>query len=156
MLKGIHPLLGPDLLHAIASMGHGDEIVIADGNFPASTLGPPVIRADGLGAVAILEAILHHMPLDQFVDETAWTMQVVGDPEAVPEICNEFSGVIRRLAGDFHLASLERFAFYERAAQAAYIVATTELRIYGNIILKKGVVYPHEIHGQASSTPSAA
>lgn len=146
MLKGIHPLLGPDLLHAIATMGHGDEIVIADGNFPASTLGPPVVRADGLGAVAVLEAILAHMPLDQFVDEAAWYMQIVGDPDTVPEICQEFGGLIKRLSGDFRLASLERYAFYERAANAAYIVATTELRIYGNVILKKGVVYPEEIH----------
>ncbi|EHS50748.1 RbsD or FucU transport [Rhizobium sp. PDO1-076] len=146
MLKGIHPLLGPELLHAIATMGHGDEIVIADGNFPASTIGPPVVRADGLGAVAVLEAILAHMPLDQFVDEAAWYMQIVGDPVTVPEICQEFDDMVKRLSGDFKLTSLERFAFYERAANAAFIVATTELRIYGNIILKKGVVYPEEIH----------
>lgn len=146
MLKGIHPLLGPDLLHAIATMGHGDEIVIADGNFPASTMGPPVIRADGVGAVEILEAILAHMPLDQFVDDAAWRMQVVGDPHAVPEICAEFQAMIIRLAGDFQVESLERFAFYERAQTAAYIVATTELRIYGNVILKKGVAYPEEVH----------
>lgn len=155
MLKGIHPLLGPDLLHAIATMGHGDEIVIADGNFPASTLGPPVIRADGVGAVEVVEAILTHMPLDQFVDEAAWTMQVVGDPSAMPEICREFATTIQRLGGGFNLASLERFAFYERAAEAAYIVATTELRIYGNVILKKGVVYPHEIHGRTAA-PAAS
>lgn len=146
MLKGIHPLLGPELLHAIATMGHGDEIVIADGNFPASTIGPPVVRADGMGAVEILEAILAHMPLDQFTDRAAWHMQVVGDPTTKPEICQEFQATIKRLAGDFELASLERFAFYERAAEAAYIVATTELRIYGNVILKKGVVYPEEVH----------
>lgn len=146
MLKGIHPLLGPDLLHAIATMGHGDEIVIADGNFPASTMGPPVIRADGVGAVEILEAILAHMPLDQFVDQAAWRMQVVGEPEAIPAICAEFQETISRLAGTFELASLERFAFYDRARTAAYVVATTELRIYGNVILKKGVVYPDEVH----------
>ena len=106
MLKGIHPLLGPDLLHAIATMGHGDEIVIADGNFPASTMGPPVIRADGVGAVEILEAILAHMPLDQFVEDAAWRMQVVGDPHAVPEICAEFQAMITKLAGDVQLETL--------------------------------------------------
>ena len=146
MLKGIHPLLGPELLHALATMGHGDEIVIADGNFPAATMGPKVIRADGIGAVDILEAILAHMPLDQFVEQAAWRMQVVGDPDAVPEVCSEFQRMISRLAGPFELASLERFSFYERARQAAFIVATTELRIYGNVILKKGVVYPEEVH----------
>ena len=89
---------------------------------------------------------LAHMPLDQFVEDSAWRMQVVGDPHAVPEICAEFQSMITKLAGDFQLESLERFAFYERAQTAAYIVATTELRIYGNVILKKGVVYPEEVH----------
>ena len=146
MLRGINPLLSPELLSILRAMGHGDEIVIADGNFPAATMGPKVIRADGIGAVDILEAILAHMPLDQFVEQAAWRMQVVGDVDAVPEICGEFQSMISRLAGPFELASLERFAFYERARQAAYIVATTELRIYGNVILKKGVVYPDEVH----------
>ena len=86
MLKGIHPLLGPDLLHAIRTMGHGDDIVIADANFPSSFLGPKVIRADGVDAVSITEAILAHMPLDTFVPEAAWRMEVVGDPDAVEEM----------------------------------------------------------------------
>lgn len=145
MLKGIHPLLGPDLLHTIRSMGHGDDIVIADANFPASFLGPMVIRADGVDAVAMTEAILAHMPLDTFVPETAWRMEVVGDPQAVPEICAEFQGLVHRLAGDFTVHAVERFAFYDMAKKAACIVATTEFRLYGNLILKKGVVHPHEI-----------
>jgi len=145
MLKGIHPLLGPELLHAIRTMGHGDDIVIADANFPSSFLGPKVIRADGVDAVGITEAILAHMPLDTFVPEAAWRMEVVGDPTAVPEVCATFQDLVNRLAGDFTVHSVERFAFYEMAKKAAYIVATTEFRLYGNIILKKGVLHPHEV-----------
>jgi L-fucose mutarotase len=145
MLKGIHPVLNPDLLRAIARMGHGDEIVIADANIPSSTLGPETIRADGVSATDMAEAILTHMPLDTFVPETAWRMEVVGDPRAVPDVCSEFQAIVSTRAGDFTIASLERFAFYERSRKAAYIVATTEFRLYGNLILKKGVVHPHEV-----------
>ncbi|KQV20803.1 ribose ABC transporter [Rhizobium sp. Root1203] len=145
MLKGIHPVLNPDLLRAIARMGHGDEIVIADANFPSSTMGPEMIRADGVSATDMAEAILAHMPLDTFVPETAWRMEVVGDPQAVPDVCSEFQAIVSKRAGDFKIASLERFAFYERSRKAAYIVATTEFRLYGNLILKKGVVHPHEV-----------
>jgi L-fucose mutarotase len=145
MLKGIHPLLGPDLLHALRAMGHGDDIVIADANFPASSLGPKVIRADGVDAIAMTEAILTHMPLDTFAPESAWRMQVVDDPEAVPPVCVEFQDVVTRLAGSFTVHSVERFAFYDMARRAACIVATTEFRLYGNIILRKGVVHPHEV-----------
>ncbi|MBX4909062.1 MULTISPECIES: RbsD/FucU domain-containing protein [Rhizobium] len=145
MLRGIHPLLGPDLLHALKTMGHGDDIVIADANFPAGSMGPPVIRADGVSATAMAEAILTHMPLDTFVPETAWRMEVVGDPQAVPEVCAEFQEIVAQRAGEFSIVPVERFAFYAMARKAAYIVATTEFRLYGNLILKKGVVHPHEV-----------
>ncbi|MGH6760559.1 MAG: RbsD/FucU family protein [Phyllobacterium sp.] len=140
MLRGIHPLLGPDLLHALQSMGHGDEIVLADANFPASTMGPKVIRADGLEGVPLLRAILTHFPLDTFVPAAAWRMEVVDEPARMPEICTEFQSVIRELAGSFEVEPLKRFAFYERSKSAAYIVATGEQRLYANLILKKGVV----------------
>ncbi|HUH48879.1 MAG TPA: RbsD/FucU domain-containing protein [Mycoplana sp.] len=145
MLKGIHHLLGPDLLHALRTMGHGDDIVIADANFPAGTMGPRVIRADGVDAISMTEAVLTHMPLDTFVPDAAWRMQVVADPSAVPPVCVEFQKVVSRLAGDFPVRSVERIAFYEMARKAACIVATTEFRLYGNIILKKGVVLPNEV-----------
>ncbi|MBR2688276.1 MAG: ribose ABC transporter [Aquamicrobium sp.] len=140
MLRGIHPLLGPDLLHALRSMGHGDEIVIADGNFPASTQGPKVVRADGLGGEALLEAILTHMPLDTYAPAAAFRMAVVEDADRLPDICRSYQSIIDRLAGPFVVAPLERFAFYERAAKAAYIVASGERASYANILLKKGVV----------------
>lgn len=140
MLRGIHPLLGPDLLHALRSLGHGDEVVIADANFPSHSLGPRVIRLDGIDAIAAADAILTHLPLDTFVDAAAFRMEVVGDPSAVPPICEAFAELIRNLAGPFDVKSLERFAFYERARQAAIIVATGERRLYGNLILKTGVL----------------
>lgn len=146
MLKGVHPLLGPDLLYALQSMGHGDDIVIADANFPSSFLGPEVIRADGVSATSIAEAILTHMPLDTFVPESAWRMEVVGDPTAMPEVCVTFQEIVNQRAGDFPIFPVERFAFYERSKAAAYIVATTEFRLYGNLILRKGVVLPHEVY----------
>ncbi|MEM9022165.1 MAG: RbsD/FucU domain-containing protein, partial [Bacteroidota bacterium] len=85
MLRNLDPLLGPDLLHALASMGHGDEIVIADANFPGASTGPLCIRADGATASDMLRAVLSIMPLDSFVPDPALTMQVVGDADAVPE-----------------------------------------------------------------------
>ncbi len=140
MLRGIHPLLGPDLLHALRSLGHGDEVVIADANFPSHSLGPRVVRLDGVDAVAAADAILTHLPLDTFAEAAAFRMEVVGDPTAVPPICQTFAELVTNLAGPFEVRSLERFAFYERARQAAFIVATGERRLYGNLILKTGVL----------------
>lgn len=140
MLINIHPLLGPDLLHALQSMGHGDEIVIGDANFPAASLGPKVVRADGIGGVNLLTAILTHLPLDTYAETAAWRMAMVEDANKVPEICVTYQDIVSRLAGKFSVAPLERFAFYERAKKAAYIVASGETAIYANIILKKGVV----------------
>jgi L-fucose mutarotase len=140
MLRGIHPLLGPDLLRALRRLGHGDEIVIADANFPAHTLGPEVVRLDGIDAVSVADAILTHLPLDTFAEAAAYRMAVVGDPEAVPAICQIFADLVTRLAGPFDITSLDRFTFYERARKAAFIVATGERRLYGNLILKTGVL----------------
>jgi L-fucose mutarotase/ribose pyranase (RbsD/FucU family) len=140
MLFGIDPLLSPDLLHALRTMGHGDEIVIADANFPASTLGPKVIRCDGIGGEALLGAILAHLPLDTFVEVSAFRMAVVDKPDEVPSICSSYARIVRELAGPFSVQPLERFEFYKRARDASYIVASGERAFYGNIILKKGVV----------------
>ena len=141
MLKGSSPLLSPDLLHALASMGHGDELVLADANFPAATHARRLIRLPGLGAPAVLDAVLALLPLDDFVASAAITMQVVGDASARPPVVAEFDSVLRK-HGHGGASALERFAFYERAAGAFAIVATGESRIYGNILLKKGVVRP--------------
>jgi L-fucose mutarotase len=141
MLKGLDPLLSPDLLMYLRAMGHGDEIVIVDANFPADSRGQRLVRLDGVSATAALDAVLSVMPLDEFVPEPAWRMEVVGDPAAEQPIFSEFRDIIaRRESPETRLGALERFAFYERADAAYAIVATGEGRLYGNIILKKGII----------------
>ena len=141
MLKGLDPLLGPDLLHVLAAMGHGDELVIADANFPAASLARRLVRLDGVDAPRALRAILSVLPLDTFTSRPAAVMAVVGDPGAVPEPVREFQAIVDAAAGRaVPLEALERFAFYERARAAFAVVATGERRPYGNILLVKGVV----------------
>jgi L-fucose mutarotase len=141
MLRTIPPILSPDLLHALAAMGHGDDIVIADANYPAESSGLPCIRLDGISATDALEAILTLLPLDSFVPDPALVMQVVGDPDAVPDVVREFQTIIDRVADNpAKIGGLERFAFYERGRGAYVVVQTGERRLYGNIILKKGVI----------------
>ncbi|MBL8588927.1 MAG: ribose ABC transporter [Methylobacteriaceae bacterium] len=143
MLKGLDPLLSPDLLAALRAMGHGDEIAIVDANFPAASLGPPVLRLDGTSATRALEAVLSVMPLDDFTPEACWRMEVAGAPAQEQPIFAEFRAVVAAKEGErFQLGALERHAFYARAAEAFAIVATGETRLYGNILLKKGVVRP--------------
>ena len=143
MLKSLDPLLTPDLLQILRAMGHGDEIVIVDANYPAHSAGPPVVRLDGVDATRILDAILSVMPLDDFTPEACWRMEVVGDPLAEQPIFDEFRKVIAAREGArFKLASLERFAFYERARHSFALVVSGERRLYGCVILKKGVIRP--------------
>lgn len=141
MLRNIPAILSPDLLHTLRAMGHGDMIVIADANFPGAAMGIRHHRLDGIPATQALRAVLELMPLDSFVPDPALTMQVVGDPEAQPEIVGEFQAIIDETASDpAQIHTLERFAFYNRAKQAFAILQTGETRLYGNIILSKGVI----------------
>ncbi len=141
MLKHFSPILSPDLLYALRQMGHGDEIAIVDANFPAYSQGPRVVRLDGVDATRTLDAVLSVMPLDDFTPEACWRMQVVGAPDEDMPIFSEFRSIIARREGpQFTLGSLERYAFYARTAKCFAVVATTERRLYGNIILKMGVV----------------
>lgn len=142
MLKGIPPILGPELLHILRAMGHGDEIAIVDANYPAEGAGPPVIRLDGLSATDVLDAVLTLMPLDTFVDEQAFAMEVVGDPEKREQTHKDFDKLIKKHEPDMQLSLLERFAYYERVKDAFAIVQTGERRLYGNILLKKGIITP--------------
>ncbi len=143
MLKGLDPLLTPDLLMILRAMGHGDEIAIVDANYPADSMAQRLVRLDGISATAVLDAILSVMPLDEFVDEPALRMEVVGDPTAEQPIFAEFRDLIaRRDDAKTRLGALERFAFYERTKDAYAIVSTGEARLYGNIILKKGIIRP--------------
>jgi L-fucose mutarotase len=143
MLKGLDPLLNAELLHVLRAMGHGDDLVIVDANFPAASMGRRVVALDGVSATRALEAVLSVMPLDEFVAAPCARMEVVDDPDAVPEICREFQAIIDRADdGRFQLARIERFAFYERARQAFALVRTGETRLYGNVLLKMGIVRP--------------
>ncbi len=145
MLPGIDPILSPDLLRILRAMGHGDEIVIADANLPAEASGRPVVRLDGVEATRVLHAVLSVMPLDNFVDDPALSMQMVDDPDGVPPVVAAFQEIVDTVADNSaRIRPLERFAFYDRARAAFAIVQTGERRLYGNIILKKGVLPPDE------------
>jgi L-fucose mutarotase len=143
MLKNIPCILSPELLKILMEMGHGDEIIIADGNFPASSVAQRLIRLDGHGISPVLEAILKLFPLDQYVDNPVSLMAVVqGDPVKTP-IWDEYRKILRASDEmdrfkDFEF--IERFAFYERAKKAYAIIATSESAQYANVILKKGCI----------------
>jgi L-fucose mutarotase len=141
MLKGISPAISPDLIKVLMEMGHGDELVIGDGNFPSASIAQRLVRADGLGCLTLLEAILNVFPLDQYVEKPVALMAVVpGDPYK-PVIWDDYRKVIRKLEPGFtDFDYVERFAFYERAKQAYAVLATSEMALYANIILKKGVI----------------
>lgn len=142
MLKGVSPLLSPELLKILAEMGHGDEIVIGDGNFPAASMGRRCVRCDGHGAVELLDAILRLFPLDDFVETPVTLMRVVSGsaPDGEPPIWSEFRRTIARHEPGAQIGFEERFAFYERSRQAYATVQTGEGALYACVILKKGVV----------------
>ena len=144
MLKGIPPILSPELLCALDQMGHGDALVIADGNFPSHSVGKNsiVIRADGHGVPEILDAILTLLPLDTYTEKPVALMEVVkGDNTPTPAIWTEYDKLLNKYEPDHHdIEMTERFAFYERAKNAYLIIATGETAIYANVLLKKGVV----------------
>ena len=144
MLKGIPPIISPELLKALAEMGHGDSLVIADGNFPAESVGKNsiVIRADGHGVPEILDAVLTLIPLDSYVEKPVALMEVVpGDTCGTPEIWNTYKNILNKHEPDnCEIEMTERFAFYEKAKNAYLIIATGETAIYANVMLQKGVV----------------
>jgi L-fucose mutarotase len=141
MLKGISPLLTPELLKILAEMGHGDEIVIGDANFPAQSMGQRCVRADGHGGVELLDAILNLLPLDTFVDAPVTLMQVVpGTMDGDPPVWQAFTATVEKHQPGAAVGHIERFAFYDRARKAYATVATGERSLYACIILKKGVL----------------
>jgi L-fucose mutarotase len=143
MLKRIPPILSPDLLLMIAQMGHGDELVLADANFPAVAIARRLARADGHGVPALLEAILQLYPLDSFVEQPAAVMRRVDQPDQPAPIWTEFQRLLDGAEGrHIGIERVERFAFYERARNAFGVVATGETALYGNLIIKKGVIAP--------------
>jgi L-fucose mutarotase len=141
MLKGIPNVISPELLKILMEMGHGDELVIADGNFPAASVARRLVRADGLGGAAMLDGILQLMPLDQYVPQSVALMAVVQGDTVKPVIWDEYRAIIARHEAAFAgFEMVERFAFYERAQHAYAVVATSEAAQYANVILKKGVI----------------
>ena len=144
MLKRIPKIISPDLLKALSEMGHGDTLVIADGNFPAQSVGKNaiVIRYDAIGVTPLLEAILELFPLDTYVQKPVSLMEVVpGDTVETP-IWEEYKRAICKVdeRGEDTIQNVERFAFYEEAKKAYLVIATSESALYANIILQKGVV----------------
>ena len=142
MLKGIPKLLSPELLKVLCEMGHSDRIVIADGNFPAESMGKNaiVIRCDGHGVPELLDAILKLLPLDTYVDAPVMLMQVTPGDNVDPVIWKDYRKIVDKHQDNVKFEEIERFAFYERARDAYAIVATGESALYANVILKKGVV----------------
>ncbi|MEI9402535.1 RbsD/FucU family protein [Mesorhizobium argentiipisi] len=140
MLYGIDPLVGPDLLHALRSMGHGDEVAIVDANFPAASFAQRLIHLESADAIRVVDAILRLMPLDRDVTFAASVMQVIDQPETSLPIYDEFKRTIAAHQEGIQMATLERSAFYERARACFAVIATGELRAYGNLILSKGVI----------------
>jgi L-fucose mutarotase len=141
MLKGIDPLLGPELLAILRAMGHGDEIVIADANFPSKTVARRLVRVDAVDAPRMVAAIVSLMPLDDFA-AAAFRMAVVNAAAEVPPITQEFQQALQSAGEARAIEAIERQAFYERARNAFAVIATGETRLYGNLILKKGVIRP--------------
>ena len=139
MLKNIPACISPDLMHALMSMGHGEEIILADADFPAHSYCAKVLRADGLGVGTLLSAILPFFPLDHFVEDPVMIMAPVDKAAPEPAVWREFRGIIKSNDPAFtDLKPLERFEFYDRARKSFAIVVTSEPD--GNLILKKGPV----------------
>ena len=147
MLKSIHPLLNADVLYALRAMGHGDDLILSDTNFPADSVARQtrlgkLLRIDAPAAV-VAKAVLSVYPLDSFVDDSAARMEIVGSPDEIPEVQREVQKEIDAAEGkSWPMISIERFAFYERAKKAYCVIQTGERRFYGCFAFRKGVIPP--------------
>ena len=141
MLINIDPILSPELLHALRSMGHGDKLVLADANFPSAALAKKLIRLDGANIPNAAKAILSVLPLDSFVDYPVERMEIDDNPDEINDVHQDLIDVLKISAGDkWKVGSIERFKFYEEAKQAYMIVSTTDARAFGCFIITKGVI----------------
>lgn len=140
MLKKIPKNLSPELLKVLMEMGHGDELCIGDGNFPAEEFGRKVIRCDGLMIPELLKSILELLPLDPYVEKQVFLMEVMEGDDYQPVIWEEYKKILDNSGEAYNIEYIERFAFYERTKKSYAVVATSEEALYANIILKKGVV----------------
>ncbi len=141
MLKGVSALLSPELLKILAEMGHGDDIAIVDANFPAARLARRLVWAQGTGATEMLRAVLTLLPIDRSATDSVRTMQRIDSGET-PAIVTEFLSLLREADQSIRCNEIERMRFYDAAAHAFAIVITGERRLYGNILLRKGVIDP--------------
>ena len=148
MLKSIDPALNADVLYALRAMGHGDDVIICDTNFPADSVARQTVlgkllRIDNVTAARAARAVLSVMPLDSFVEHPALRMEIVGKPKEVPPVQAEVQTEIDKAEGkSWPLKSIERFAFYDKAKKAYAVIQTGERRFYGCFILTKGVISP--------------
>lgn len=148
MLKGIDPTLNADVLHALKSMGHGDDLIIADMNFPSDSIARQTVygkllKLENVTAGRAAQAILSLMPLDSFVPHPALRMEIVGKPDEVPPVQQEVQAAIDKAEGkSWPMGSIERFAFYEAAKKSYVVIQTGERRFYGCFLFKKGVLPP--------------
>ena len=140
MLKGVPRIIPPELLKILAQMGHGDELVISDAHFPAHSISSNVVRADAVGSPEMMKAILKLIELDQYVDKPVMLMEPVPGDTIDPDLLAEIKNYLGKDAD--RIDYIERFAFYERARKSFAVVVSGETRIYGNIIIKKGVTQP--------------
>lgn len=141
MLKNIPKNISPELLKVLDEMGHGDEIVLSDGNFPSERINDKVIRCDSTGVTDLLKSILVLFPLDtEYSDEQVFLMEVTPGDTYKPEIWEDYKKVLDESEENYTIGNIERFKFYERAKDAYAVVHTGETALYANIILKKGVV----------------
>lgn len=148
MLKDIDPILNADVLYALRAMGHGDDLIIADTNFPSDSVARETVLGDVLRidrpAAEVVKAVLSLYPIDTFVDDAAARMEVVDEPETILPVMQEVQAEVSA-AGGPTMMSIERFAFYDRAKQAYAVIQTGERRFYGCFALRKGVVPPDEV-----------
>lgn len=142
MLKGITKTISPELLKVLCEMGHGDEIVIADGNFPSENYGKRVIRADGISGTEMLKAVLSLVPLDSYSNPNIILMQLMACDEGKidPIIWKEYEKLAKAEDENVRIGNIDRFEFYERAKNAYAVIATGEEAVYANVIIKKGVI----------------
>ena len=143
MLINIDPILSPEILHTLRSMGHGDKLILSDSNFPAYSMNSKVHRLDGVDAARATKAILSVFPLDSFIESPIQRMEIDGKPDELNEVHKELIQTTAEVAGDhWKISSIERFKFYEEAKKAFAIITTNETRPFGCFILTKGVVKP--------------
>ncbi|WP_308917867.1 RbsD/FucU family protein [Jannaschia sp. LMIT008] len=148
MLKGIDPILNADVLYALRAMGHGDMLILSDTNFPSDAIARDTVHGELLRIdrpmADVARAVLSVLPLDTFVDDFAGRMEVVGEPDTVPDVQGEVQAAIAATGEDRAMVPIERFAFYDLARDAYAVIQTGERRFYGCVMLRKGVVGPDE------------